>query len=209
MPNLQPIPVADAPENIAKLYGRVQEMFGDDPLPEPFLIYGNVEPFLKDFYMNFKKFVFSDGALDAKCRAAIALSVAAHAKCKPWIDYFDQRCLELGFTTEQTAEILAVASTNYMYNSFFKFRDLSGSQLFDGMGVGLRAMSFAGTSLDDSLVELINIAVSNLNACKPCTSGHVEKATKLGLSKEQMLECIQCAATVYAGAQFLNATTHC
>ena len=68
-------------------------------------------------------------------------------------------------------------------------------------------MTFAGTSLEESLVELINIAISDLNACKPCTSGHVEKAAKLGLSKEQMLETIQCASTIYAGAQFLNAAS--
>lgn len=204
---LQPVEVSSAPENVAKLYGRVQEMLGDEEMPAPFLVYGNVEIFLKDFYMNFKKFVYSDGAIDAKTRAAIALAVAAHAKSKAWIDYFQNRCVSLGFSEQQTAEILAIAATNYMYNTFFKFRDLSGSDLFEGMGVGLRAMTFAGTSLEDSLVELINIAISDLNACKPCTSGHVEKAAKLGLSKEQMLETIQCASTIYAGAQFLNAAS--
>lgn len=204
---LQPVEVSSAPENVAKLYGRIQEMLGDEEMPAPFLVYGNVEIFLKDFYMNFKKFVYSDGAIDAKTRVAIALAVAAHAKSKPWIEYFQKRCVALGFSEEQTAEILAIAATNYMYNTFFKFRDLSGSDLFEGMGVGLRAMTFAGTSLEDSLVELINIAISDLNACKPCTSGHVDKAAKLGLSKEQMLETIQCASTIYAGAQFLNSAT--
>lgn len=204
---LSPVEVANAPEGVAKLYGRIQEMLGEEEMPAPFLIYGNVEAFLKDFYMNFKKFVYSDGAIDAKTRAAIALATAAHAKSKPWIDYFQARCVQLGFSEQQTAEILAIAATNYMYNTFFKFRDLSGSDLFEGMGVGLRAHTFNGTSLDDSLVELINTAISDLNACKPCTSGHVEKATKLGLSKEQILESIQCASTIYAGAQFLNATS--
>lgn len=204
---LQPVEVAGAPENIAKLYGRVQEMLGEEEMPSPFLVYGNVEAFLKDFYMNFKKFVYSNGAIDSKTRAAIALSVAAHAKSKPWIDYFAKRCVNLGFSEAQVAEILAIAATNYMYNTFFKFRDLSGSDLFEGMGVGLRAHTFANTSLEDSLIELINIAISDLNACKPCTSGHVDKAKKLGLSKEQILETIQCASTIYAGAQFLNATS--
>lgn len=207
MPLLQPVPLESAPEAIQKLYERVQEMFGDEPIPEPFRIYGNVEGFLKDFYMNFKKFVYTDGALDAKTKAAIALSVAAHAKSSAWLNYFTTRCQSLGFTTEQVAEILAVAATNYMYNTFFKFRDLSGSSVFEGMGVGLRAHTFSSTSLGDPLVELINIAISNLNACRPCTSGHVEKAKKLGLSSEQILETIQCAATIYAGSQFLNATS--
>lgn len=207
MSQLQPVPIADAPEKIAPHYSRVQELFGDSEIPSPFLVYGNVEPFLRDFYMNFKKFVYTDGHLDAKTKAAIALSVAAHGKCEPWKSYFFDRCQQLGFTQEQVAEILAVAATNSMYNTFFKFRDLSGSTIFDGMGVGLRANTLAGTSLDAKTVEIIAIVVSNLNACKPCTSAHVTKGKELGLSNEQVLEAIQCAATMLAGVQFLNAAT--
>ncbi len=207
MPRLAPVEIANAPENIAKLYGRVQDMFGNEEIPAPFLVYGNVEAFLKDFYMNFKKFVYSDGNIDSQKRAAIGLAVSAHAKSGPWLDYFEKRCVSLGFSEQQVAEILAISATNYMYNTFFKFRDLSGSDLFDGMGVGLRAHTFSGTSLDDSLIELINIAISDMNACQPCTSGHVEKAKKLGLTKEQMLEAIQCASTIYAGVQFLNSAS--
>ena len=72
---LTPVEPASAPEPVAQTYGRIQEMFGGD-LPEMFLVYGNVESFLKDFYMNFKKFVYSSGALDEKTRAIIALVVA-------------------------------------------------------------------------------------------------------------------------------------
>lgn len=202
---LTPIQPADASEDVAKTYSRVQELLGTESLPEPFLVYGNVESFLKDFYMNFKKFVFSDGQLDAKHKAAIGFAVAVHAKCKPWQEYFQSRCTELGWSDEQVNEILAVAATNYMYNTFFKFRAISGTDRFDGMGVGLRAHTFSKTTLEDSTVELINIAISDLNACQPCTEGHVAKAMKLDLKGETILEAIQCAATVYAGAMFLSA----
>lgn len=203
MPFLTPIAPADASEAVAQTYGRIQEMFGGD-LPEMFLIYGNVEPFLKDFYMNFKKFVYSSGALDEKTRAIIALVVSCHTKCPDWITWSQSRSVALGWTASQVAEAMAVAATNYCYNTFFKFRDMSGSGLFEGMGVGLRAHTFHAVSLDQQLVELINIAISDINACKPCTSGHVDKARTLGLSDEQLLECIQCASTMYAGCQFLN-----
>ncbi len=201
---LQPVPVSSASEKVAQHYGRISEMLGTSELPSPFLIYGNVEPFLRDFYMNFKKFVYTDGAIDAKTKAAIALAVAAHGKSKQWLNYFSERCQQLGFSQEQVAEILAVAATNYMYNTFFKFRELSGSSLFEGMGVGLRAHTFHSTSLGNQLVEILNIAISDMNSCRPCTSGHVEKAKELGLSSEQILEVIQCASTMYAGVQFLN-----
>jgi lipoyl-dependent peroxiredoxin subunit D len=92
-----------------------------------------------------------------------------------------------------------------MYNTFFKFRSIAGSDVFKGLPVGLRAHTFSGTSLDDATVELINIAISDLNACKPCVSGHVDKARKLGLSNEAILEAIQCTAVMMAGIQFLKA----
>ena len=200
---LKPILPAEAPEAVAQIYGRIQELF-DGELPEMFLVYGNVETFLKDFYMNFKKFVYSSGALDDKSRALIGLVASCHAKCPAWIAWFQKRAIELGWTPAQVAEAMAVAATNYCYNTFFKFRDMSGSGLLEGMGVGLRAQTFHSVSLDQKLVELINIAISNINACRPCTSGHVDKSRALGLTDEQILECIQCASTMYAGCQFLN-----
>ena len=80
-----------------------------------------------------------------------------------------------------------------------------GRQVFGGMSVGLRAHTFMNTSLDEKTVELINTVISNLNACKPCTSGHVTKSRDLGASDDQLLEAIQCASTMAAGCSFLKA----
>ncbi|RMG41599.1 MAG: hypothetical protein D6725_01190 [Planctomycetota bacterium] len=92
-----------------------------------------------------------------------------------------------------------------MYNTFFKFRELAGTTIFEGMSVGLRAHTFGGTSLDEATVELINIAISVINACRPCTSGHVKQAGALKLSDGQILEAVQCAATMLSGIRFLQA----
>lgn len=205
MPRLPDLAEADATDKVQQTYGRIKEMLGTDTVPAVFLACGRVEPFLRDIYMNFKKFVWTDGAIDSRTKAAVGLAVACHGKNGAWIDFFMDRGRRLGWEDQQLAEIMAVAATNYMYNTFFKFRDLSGSALFEGMGVGLRAHTFSGTSLDEKTVELINTAVSNINACKPCTSGHVDSGRRMGLTNEQLLETIQCAATVYAAVQFANA----
>jgi alkyl hydroperoxide reductase subunit D len=204
MPRLQPLPENEAQDKVATTYGRIREMLGNEPIPQPFLYYGRVDAFLQDFYMNYKKFVFSDGKLSAQLKSIIALAVAGHYGSELWLDVLTNRFKSLGGTDNQVAEVLAIASTNAMYNSFFKFRDLSGSEVFSGMSVGLRAHTFTGTSFDDKTVELINIAISNLNACKPCTSGHVEKARGLGASDEELLEVVQCASTMAAGCAFLK-----
>ncbi|MFN0051709.1 MAG: carboxymuconolactone decarboxylase family protein [Planctomycetales bacterium] len=205
MPRIFPVAEADATDKVAQTYERLREMFAPEPLPAPFLVYGRVPAFLQDFYMNFKKFVWSDGALPATHKTTIAFAVSAALRCDPWTDYFAARLKQLGMNEQYIADTLAVSAACQMYNVFFKFRDLAGSDLFSGMGVGLRAHTFANTSLDGARVELVNIAISDLNGCKPCTSGHVEKGRQLGLSDEAILECVQCAATMASGCALLNA----
>lgn len=206
MPKLQPIPEEQAVDKAAQIYERLREMFGETPIPEPMLVYANVPGFLNDFYMNFKKFVFNEGALSPLHKSTIGLAVASYHKCGVWIDYFAGRVTELGAGETYAVDVQAVTATCQMYNAFFKFRDLSGSEHFSGMSVGLRAHTFASTSLDEMSVELINIAISDLNGCKPCTSGHIEKARQLGTSDESILETIQCASTMTAGCAFWNST---
>ncbi len=207
MSRIPALPEAEATDKVLQTYERIKELCGTDAVPEAFLTMGRVEPFLRDVYMNLKKFVWTDGVLDTKTKAAIGLAAATHAKNAAWSDLLTDRCRQVGWTDQQIAEILAVAATNYMYNTFFKFRELSGSGLFEGMGVGLRAHTFASTSLGEQTVELINTVISDVNACRPCTSGHVDSARKLGIKDEQLLESIQCAATVYAAAQFTNSSS--
>ena len=202
---LTPVVESAADEKVATTYGRLHEMFGDQPIPDPFLLYARVPAFLQDFYMNYKKFVWTDGQITAQTKATIALAVCSVTKCRPWSEYFAARGQQLGLGEQYAIDTIAVASSCAMYNAFFKFRDISGSDLFSGMSVGLRAHTFANTSLDELTVELINVAISDINGCKPCTSGHVEKAKQLGASNEALLEVIQCAATMLAGVTFLNA----
>jgi alkyl hydroperoxide reductase subunit D len=204
MPRILPVLESDATDKVEQTYGRLHELFGESPLPEPFLLYGRVPAFLQDFYMNFKKCFAADGKLDLKTKMLIGLAVAGHFGCETWADYFAAKTKDLGGDEQTIADVAAVASACAMYNAFFKFRDLSGSDLFSGMAVGLRAHTFGGTSLDEKMIELINLAVSDLNGCKPCTEGHVGQARQLGLSDEQILEAIQCTATLVAGIQFLK-----
>lgn len=202
---LAPVTESAAEDKVAQTYERLHEMFGEQPIPDPFFVYGRVPAFLQDFYMNFKKFVWTDGKITAQTKATIALAVSAVTKCRPWSEVLVARCRQIGLSEQYAIDTIAVAASCEMYNAFFKFRDISGSDLFSGMAVGLRAHTFSNTSLDELTVELINVAISDINGCKPCTSGHVEKAKQLGASNEALLETIQCASTMLAGASFLNA----
>lgn len=204
--SIPPLPPSAASEKTAQTYARLQELFGGE-LPDVVLCYGQVEPFLRDFALNFRKFVCTEGALDVRTKALIALAAACQFRCAAWRELLSARARTLGAAESQLHEVAALVATNAMYNAFFKFRDLSGSELFSGMPVGLRAHTLAGTSLDETTAELISLVVSNLNGCRPCTSGHVEAARRLGLTDEQILEAVQCAATMAAACQFTSSAS--
>jgi len=204
MARISPVSEENAGEKVVQTYERLREMFDGQPIPPCFGVYARVPSFLHDFYMNFKKFIWTEGHLDLKTKSTIGLAVALVYKNGEWIDFFAARCTALGWPEQHFADVTGVVAACQMYNVFFKFRDLAGSDRFSNMGGGLRAHTFAGTSLDAKLVELINVVISDMNGCKPCTSGHVQKAIDLGLSDDEILESIQCAATIVAGCSFLN-----
>ncbi|GIX05305.1 MAG: hypothetical protein KatS3mg114_1174 [Planctomycetaceae bacterium] len=199
---LQPIREMQGSEKLTQTWERLQELFTGRAVPEPFAFYAHCSVFLQDFYMNFKKYCWNDGKLDSRSKAVVCYAVSASAGCALWAKVFEQRLQELG--GPPPADILAVTATCSMYNTFFKFRDLSGSDLFQGLPVGLRAHTFAGTALDEKCVELVNVVISDINGCKPCTSGHVAKARELGWSDDAILEAIQAASTLQGGIVFLR-----
>lgn len=201
-----PNPVADEPvhEKVAQTYSRIREVMGIEEVPEIFRCFAPVPALLHDFFMNFRKFVLAEGKLDARSKLLIAAAVAGQAGSRRWMDYLTTLADATGVSRQEINESLAVGATNSMYNVLFKFRDISGTDIFNGMGVGLRAMTFQGTSLDEATVELINLTLSNLNGCKPCTSAHVAKARQTNLSDEAIYEAIQCAATMVCGTQYLR-----
>lgn len=201
---VNPVAEADTVDKAAQAYSRIKEILGVDEVPEIFRFMGNVPSFVHDFFMNFRKFVLTEGKLDEKSKLLIAVAVAGQAGSQAWMKYLAEFAEAKNVSQTEMTEALAVGATNSMYNVLFKFRDIAGVEVFEGMPVGLRAHTFQGTSLSGDLVELINLALSDINACKPCTSAHVAKARDTGVSDEAIYEAIQCAATMIAGTQYLR-----
>ena len=199
-----PVEEADAVDKAAQAYKRIKEVLEVEHVPDVFGYMANVPPFVHDFFMKFRKFVLSAGKLDEKRKLLIAVAVAGQAGSQTWLQFLNDFAESRDVSKQEIVEAIAVGSTNSMYNVLFKFRDISGSEVFDGMPVGLRAHTFQGTSLPEETVELINLTLSDINGCKPCTSAHVAKARQLSLSDEAVYEAVQCAATMISGTQFLK-----
>lgn len=204
MPLVNPVTPEQATDKAAQAFERIREVLEVSDIPEIFQYMANVPAFVHDFFMNFRKFVLTAGKLDEKRKLLVAFAVAGQTGSVKWMDYLQTFTATRNVSPAEITETLAIGATNSMYNVLFKFRDIAGTDVFDGMSVGLRAHTFHGTSLDDMTVELINLALSDINGCKPCTAAHVEKARQTGLSDEAIYEAIQCAATMIAGTQFLR-----
>ena len=199
---IPPLPQSEAEGKAAQTLGRLTELFGTDELPDCVLAMARHEALLSDWYMNFKKFVWKDGALDRRTKLLVALAVALKEGSGPWADFLTKLAAAEGVTDAEVTDVAALVATNATYNTFFKFRALSGTDLFDGLPVGLRAHAFQATAFGEKTVELINTVVSDLNACEPCVAGHVKKARGLSLSPEAILEAVQATAVIYSGVQF-------
>jgi len=197
MPLTPPIKPEEASDEVTKTYERIRETIGDGEVPVGFQQKAHVPSFLQDSYMNFRKFVAEgEGSLDPAQREAVALATSSAMNCASCTRAHAKACEAAGFTTTEVTEILAVTATCAMYNTYYKFRDLAGDEAFAAMKPGLRAHTFQKTSLDPTLVELVNIVVSNINNCPMCTSGHVKKALELGLTHQQIDEAIRVSATM-------------
>jgi len=201
---VKPIAESDAEGKAAQAFKRIKEVMQVEEIPEIFRCMANVPVFVHDFFMNFRKSVLGDGQLAERSRLLIALAVAGQAGSQPWIQFLHELAATKGISDQEITDAMAVASSNSMYNVLFKFRDIAGTDISEGMPVGLRAHTFQGTSLDEQTVELINLTLSDINGCKPCTSGHVAKARDLNVAPEAIYEAIQCAATMMSGIQFLK-----
>ena len=199
---------SEATDKIELTYSRIKELLGVDSVPQPFLLYARVPAFLQDFFMNSKRFVFTDGKLTAKTKGLLALAVAATQRCEPWSDWLTGHCHRLGWSEQETVDALAVAGTCTMYNTFSNSAISPIEKYSTECLSGSESHTFAGTSLDEQTIELINVAISDLQSCHACVSGHVAKLESIGVSDESVLEAIQCAATMMSGIVFLNAAGH-
>lgn len=182
---------------------RVREMFGDKPIPLAFSEMLRVHPaFATDFYMNFKRFVWADGYLNVRTKAAIGMAISLATGCRWMEEFMAERVCDLEFPAAAIGDIRALVAVNAMYNLFFKLPDVSDR--FRGMAVGLRGHTIASTCLDNPTIELIGMVIGALNGCRTCMTGHARAATSTGVGDDAILEAIQCAATILSGCVFLN-----
>ena len=108
MPFVQPIAPADAPEKVAQVYDRIRVVLQITEIPEVFQYLATVPAFLHDFFMNFRKFVLTEGKLSEKRKLLIAFAVAGQAGRARWMAYLQTFAAQKGITKEEKQEGRAI-----------------------------------------------------------------------------------------------------
>src|ERR1700741_336708 len=132
MPFISPVPLDQTSEKAAQVYERIREVLQVTEIPEIFQYLAVAPAFLHDFFMNFRKFVLSGGKLDEKRKLLIACGVTGQAGSVKWLDFLKTFAAQRNVSDQEIVDSLAVGATNSMYNVLFKFRDISGSDVFNG-----------------------------------------------------------------------------
>ena len=83
---VSPVAEADAVDKAAQAFTRIKEVFGVEEIPEVFRYMANSPAFVHDFFMNFRKFVLSEGKLSEKNKLLIAVAVAGQAGSQIWVN---------------------------------------------------------------------------------------------------------------------------
>lgn len=200
MPVTPPIAPENASDEVKDVYDRIAETIGDGKVPTGYQMMAHSEPFLRDSYMNYRKHIADGtGLLTPKQVEAIVIATSSAMNCVHCVRaHVKEAVAKEKLTEQECAEVLAVTATCAMYNMYHKFKDLAEDSTLADKKIGLRAHTFQKTSLGDELVEIINIVVSNINGCLMCTSGHVKKALKLGLTHDQIDEAVRVSSVMSA-----------
>lgn len=195
MPLTPPVPPDQASPAVQGVYDQIRQSIGQGQVSVGFQMMANVEPYLRDSFENYHRTLYQGaGRLDAKQREAIALAVSSAMNCTACVRSHAKRAVEMGWTGQQVTEILAVVATCTMYNTYYRFKDLSGDGAFEPMKMELRADTMRENTLGREVTELISIVVSNINGCRECVGSHVKKALKLGLTHADIDEAVRLSA---------------
>jgi alkyl hydroperoxide reductase subunit D len=91
-----------------------------------------------------------------------------------------------------------------MTNVFYRFRHLSGNPKYEDMPAKLRMQALRSHGGDPLDFELWCLAVSAINGCEACVSGHERALRERGIGEEKILAAIRIASVIFALAAVME-----
>lgn len=200
MPNaVKPWEGCETTEKARRALDRLAEAFAVADVPEGLVELAGSEPGIHDLYMNLKR-QLEEGRLGRLEKLLVAVGVASAAGSGPAVRFLGAAAREAGVAPQQVLDAISVAAVCTLFNGYYKFRHMAGED-FESFRAPFNANAFLKSSLTTAQTELVCVAVSALNGCHACVTGHISKARQYGVTDEQIDEAIKASATAQALAQ--------
>jgi alkyl hydroperoxide reductase subunit D len=94
----------------------------------------------------------------------------------------------------------AAAALMAMNNVYYRFRHMSGKEVYNTKPPRLRMTRIAQPKTSKVDFELFCLAISAINACEQCIRAHERTVTEHGLTEEHVHDAVRIAATMQAAA---------
>jgi len=186
---------------------RIKERFGITELPKALHSIVGSESGANDIYMNLNR-QFADGKMTEKTKLIVAVAVASAVGSQRGVEFFGDIAVAKGRTRNEVLDAVSAATVCSIFNGYYRFRDQvphEEKSIFEAFRAPFNANVFMKSALDSFEVEAICVAVSSLNGCHICVTGHLNKARSLGMTNEQVDELIRASAAACAVANALSA----
>lgn len=193
----------EATEKGQRAVERLKETFGTDNVPAGISALSGSENGINDLYMNLKR-QLEEGKVSRGDKFLVAIGVASAAGSADAVSFLSHAARNAGVDGQHAIDAVSVAAVCTIFNGYYSFRDLAEGEDFSAFRAPFNANTFMKSTLSTAQVEMICIAVSALNKCSMCVTGHMQKAKGAGVTLEQVDEVIKAAAAAQGFAAVAN-----
>ncbi|HUF18676.1 MAG TPA: carboxymuconolactone decarboxylase family protein [Thermoanaerobaculia bacterium] len=163
---------------------------------------GRIPDAARDIRLNLQT-VLQPASLTTAQRWGVAIASAVAAR-NP--ELRDALCADARAEIDESIvdDACAAAALMAMNNVYYRFRHMSGKQIYSEMPARLRMNRIAkplGSKVD---FELFCLAVSAINGCEMCIRSHEKVVVDGGITEEQVHHAVRIAAAVNAAAVALE-----
>lgn len=148
-----------------------------------------------DFKLNFKKF-FQTENLEPKQAGLIALACAHTTNCRPLIEFCVSHLKEAGATEEEIREAGDASAIMGIANNYYRFRHWMGGNEAYKKPAGFRMSAMTKPVTGKLNMEMMCLAVSVINGCENCVTGHEASVKQHGGTEEQVHDIVRLASII-------------
>ncbi|MGY6562894.1 MAG: carboxymuconolactone decarboxylase family protein [Luteibaculaceae bacterium] len=157
--------------------------------------------FGRDLKVSFQNTLKSEHLTEREI-VLLGLALAANAKNKALISFFNEKATALALDEKEIAEAYSIASLLSINNVLYRFRHFVHKDSYEQKPARVRMNIMAQPVLGAELFELISLAVSAVNGCEACVNSHEESVLKHGGTEDRIFDAVR-LASVFTGVDKL------